>query len=59
MADNKTRYTVRLDDHFLKKAHVVAKSQKRSLNQHIEFLLEQNITEYEKENGTINLPNEE
>ena len=56
--DPKTRYTLRVDDVLLAKAHVVAKSEHRSLNQQLEMILAQMVASYEQENGTIEVEEE-
>lgn len=51
--DNKTRYTLRIDDNLLEKVHVICKKEQRSLNQQLIFMLQNLVDDYEKQYGTI------
>ncbi len=56
MVNDKTRFTLRLDDIILEKLKVISDNNRRSVNAQIEHMLEQCIKEYEKENGPIKCP---
>ncbi|MBB6672634.1 Arc family DNA-binding protein [Cohnella nanjingensis] len=53
MATDKRQFTLRLNDEVFEKIKLIASKNKRSLTMHIEYVIEQHIAEYEKENGTI------
>lgn len=55
MTTNRRVFSLRLNDNNFEKIKVIAEKNKRSINMHIEFLVEQNIAEYEKSHGTIKL----
>lgn len=57
MATNKIQSGFRFDEETLKKISYIAKRNKRSLNGQVEFLVQQCIETYEKENGPIVLQN--
>lgn len=54
----KTQYTIRMEDVYLEKAKFIADKEIRSLNNLIEYFVAHSIEEYEKQNGTIELPSE-
>ena len=53
--DNKTRYTLRIDDNLLEKVHVICKKEQRSLNQQLIFMLQNLVDDYEKQYGLRSL----
>lgn len=53
MATDKRQFTLRLQDDTFEKIKVIADKNKRSITMQIEFLIEQHIEKYEKENGQI------
>ena len=53
MATNKVQTGIRFEPELLYKITQVAKNNKRSLNAQLEFLAQQCVREYEKENGEI------
>jgi hypothetical protein len=55
MATNKIQTGIRFEPELLYKITQVAKANKRSLNAQLEFLAEQQVKEYEKENGEIEI----
>ena len=55
MATNKIQTGIRFEPELLCKISKVAKANKRSLNAQLEFLAENCVAEYEKENGEIKL----
>ena len=55
MATNKIQTGIRFEPKLLYKITQVAKANKRSLNAQLEFLAEQQVKEYEKENGEIEI----
>ncbi len=57
--NSRKTFTLRLDEKMLDKLHFVSEKNKRSVNNQIEFLLEQFIEDFEKENGVILLPDED
>lgn len=59
MATNKIQTGVRFEPELLYKITVVSKKNKRSLNAQLEYLAEQCVKEYEKENGEIPLDYEQ
>ena len=52
MKDRRT-FTLRLTDELLNRLHYVSKLNKRSVNSEIEFIVEEHIKKFEKENGSI------
>ena len=56
MGIQKNPYPLRLDDIIMEKTKVIAKENGRSVNKEIEVLLKRVIARYEKENGSIQLP---
>lgn len=59
MATNKRVFTLRLQDDIFDKIEYLAKDQHRSMTNFIEFVLLQYLDEYQKDNGVINLPDNE
>ena len=55
MATNKIQTGIRFEPELLYKITQVAKANKRSLNAQLEFLAEQQVKEYERENGEIEI----
>lgn len=53
MKANKIQTGIRFEPELLYKISFVAKQNKRSLNAQLEFLAQQCVKEYEKENGEI------
>lgn len=59
LATDKIQTGLRLDADILSKVKVIAKRNKRSLNSQIEFVVQEYVREYEKENGVIEIDPEE
>ena len=59
MATNKIQTGIRFEPELLYKISKVAKANKRSLNAQLEFLAQKCVTEYERENGEIELNEDE
>ncbi len=59
MATNKRVFTLRLQDDVFDKIEYLAKDQHRSMTNFIEFVLLQYLDEYQKDNGDINLSDNE
>ena len=59
MATNKIQTGIRFEPELLCKITKVAKANKRSLNAQLEFLAENCVKEYERENGEIEVSEEE
>ena len=57
MATNKIQTGIRFEPELLAKITFLAKQNKRSLNAHIEFLVEKHVKEYEEKNGDIKIEN--
>ena len=53
MATNKIQTGIRFDPELLYKIAYIAKDNKRSLNAQLEYLAQDCVKEYEKENGSI------
>jgi hypothetical protein len=53
MATDKIQTGIRFDEDMLQKIAYIAKQNRRSLNAQLEFIAQQCIKEYEKENGKI------
>ena len=51
MPDYKRKFTLRIDEDIMSKIDIIAGKNKRSINAHIEFILEKHVEEYEKQNG--------
>ncbi|MBE6690142.1 MAG: Arc family DNA-binding protein [Ruminococcaceae bacterium] len=58
MATNRIQTGIRFEPELLYKITQIAKSNKRSLNAQLEFLAQNCVDEYEKENGEIPLDEE-
>lgn len=56
MANKKIQTGIRFEFDLLDKITYIAKQNKRSFNAQMEYLAEQCVKEYEKENGPIQLP---
>ncbi len=56
MSTNKIQTGIRFTPEMLYKITHIAKNNLRSLNAQLEFLAKQCIDEYEKENGSIDVP---
>lgn len=59
MATNKIQTGIRFEPELLCKITKVAKANKRSLNAQLEFLAQNCVKEYERENGVISLNDDE
>ncbi len=59
MATNKIQTGIRFEPELLYKISKVAKANKRSLNAQLEFLAQNCVNEYERENGEIHLTEDE
>lgn len=53
MTTDKKQFTLRLREEIHDKIKVIADKNKRSLTMQIEYLIEQHIEAYEKENGIL------
>ena len=51
----KRTFTFRVEDSLWEKFHTIANSNKRSVNNQLEVIVEQFITDFEKENGEIQI----
>ena len=58
MLDRKV-FTLRTTEVLIDKLTIIAWENKRSANAQLEFILEQYISEYEKEKGSIKIPERE
>ena len=56
MANKKIQTGIRFEFDLLDKITYIAQQNKRSFNAQMEYLAEQCVKEYEKENGPIQLP---
>lgn len=56
---NRKTFTLRLDEDMLTKLGFIADSNKRSINNQLECMVDQLISNFEKENGVIPLSVEE
>ena len=56
MTNKKIQTGIRFEFDLLDKITYIAKQNKRSFNAQMEYLAEQCVKEYEKENGPIQLP---
>ena len=56
MANKKIQTGIRFEFDLLDKITYIAKQNKRSFNAQMEYLAEQCVKEYEKENGPLQLP---
>lgn len=59
MNDDLPRYTLRINRVLLDKLEYIAKYECRSKNKEIEQLIKKRILEFEKENGEIDLNNQD
>lgn len=50
------QFSLRVDSSLLNKTRIIAEENSRSLNKEIEFVLKKHVADYEKTNGTIDLP---
>ncbi|MBR1730071.1 MAG: hypothetical protein IJ728_11180 [Selenomonadaceae bacterium] len=55
MSTDKRQFTLRLQESNYEKLKVIAKMNKRSIAMQMEFFLDQDIENYEKLNGAINV----
>lgn len=55
MATNKRVFTLRLEEKNFEKIKIIADKNKRSIAMQIEYLIEQHIDEFERENGVIQI----
>lgn len=55
MASYKKAYALRVDEPAFEKLKIISNANHRSVNSQIEALIEQCITDYEKQNGEIHL----
>ena len=53
--NNQKNYNLRVDENSYKKLKYIADYNHRSVNSHIEFLIEQCINDFEKQNGKIDI----
>lgn len=53
MSKQANPYPLRIEKEILEKSKYIAKNNSRSLNKEIEFILKNNISEYEKQYGEI------
>ena len=59
MATSKIQAGLRLQADILKKITFIAKKNKRSVNSQIEFIVQECVEKFEKENGIISFDSEE
>lgn len=59
MANYYTPFSLRVSEELLDKMKRIAAAHKRSANKEIEFALEQYVAVYEKEHGSVSLPDAE
>lgn len=55
MATDKRAFTMRMQSSNFEKIRIISEYNKRSIAMQIEFLIEQCISDFEKENGTISV----
>ena len=55
MSKQANPYSLRIEKNILEKSRFIAKLNGRSLNKEIEFVLKQNIADFEKKNGPISI----
>ena len=48
-------FSLRISEELMEKVKLIAAKNKRSTNKEIEFILEEAVKSYEKENGEINM----
>ena len=51
-------FSLRISEELLEKIKFIASNNKRSANKEIEFILENAVKDYEKQNGEISIGNE-
>lgn len=51
-------FSLRISEELLEKIKFIASNNKRSANKEIEFILENAVKDYEKQNGEIFIPND-
>jgi hypothetical protein len=51
-------FSLRISEELLEKIKFIASNNKRSANKEIEFILENAVKDYEKQNGEISIPND-
>ena len=51
-------FSLRISEELLEKIKFIAANNKRSANKEIEFILENAVKDYEKQNGEISIPND-
>ena len=51
-------FSLRISEELLEKIKFIASNNKRSANKEIEFILENAVKDYEKQNGEIYIPND-
>ena len=56
MSKQANSYPLRIEKQILEKSKYIAKNNGRSLNKEIEFILKNNIQEYEQNHGEIIIP---
>lgn len=59
MATNKIQTGLRLNETLYEKAKVLSAKEQRSLNNLIEYVIQQYIDNYENQHGSIQIPSEE
>ena len=55
MKDNKSRFTLRLDEEVAEKLAYIAEYEGRTKSKEVERLIRRHIAEFEREHGTIDL----
>ncbi len=55
MADDKVRYTLRIEEHLLEKLGYIAEYEGRTKNRELCQMIKQRIAEFESEHGPIEL----
>lgn len=53
MASNRRMFTLRIEEDLYKKVQLIAFLQNRSMSNYIEYLLQTEVTEYEKAHGSL------
>lgn len=59
MATNKIQTGLRLNETLYEKVKVLSIKEQRSLNNLIEYVIQQYVDNYEKQHGSIQIPSEE
>lgn len=57
MSTQANAYPLRIEKLTMEKFKIVAKNNGRSVNKEIEFILKNVVADYEKQHGTISVPN--